>query len=137
VWREHRFAFPDTKKFKLIDYRIADLLHTAQSDGRYRYDREDVAAPPPNVGVLVLRGVPISLQPATIRVFIERAGAAPTLVGSISTIPAQTGKMDAVLPIVEMQRPLFAERNAISIRAAVAGTDAPVTFEDFAIDLPQ
>jgi hypothetical protein len=137
AWREQRFAFPDTKKFKLVDYRIADLLDTQKSTGHYRYDRESAVGPVANAGVLALRGVPISPLPATIRVFVERAGAAPALVGSISTIPAQTGKMDAVLPINAMQRPLFVERKGISIRATVAGTDAPVTFEDFAIDLPQ
>ena len=137
AWRDHRFAFPETKKFKLVDYRIADLLDTEKSEGRYRYDREAVIAPISNAGVLALRGVPISPLPATIRVFVARAGVAPVLVGSISTIPAQTGKMDAVLPINEAQRTLFANRNALSIRATVAGTDAPVTFEDFAIDLPQ
>jgi hypothetical protein len=137
AWREHRFAFPETKKFKLVDYRIADLLDTEKSEGRYRYDRESVGEPVANAGVLALRGVPISPLPTTIRVFVERAGAAPALAGSISTIPAQTGKMDVVLPITATQRPLFADRNAISIRAVVVGTDAPVTFEDFAIDLPQ
>jgi hypothetical protein len=125
------------KKFKLLDYRIADLLDTQKSTGHYRYDRESAVGPVATAGVLALRGVPISPLPATIRVFVERAGAAPALVGSISTIPAQTGKMDAVLPINAMQRPLFAERKGISIYAAVAGTDTPVTFEDFAIDLPQ
>jgi hypothetical protein len=137
AWREHRFALPETKRFKLVDYRIADLLNTEKSDGHYRYDREDIAAPIANAGVLALRGVPISPLPATIRVFVERVGAAPVLAGAISTIPAQTGKMDAVLPINAAQRPLFADRNSISIRATVAGTDAPVTFDGFAIDLPQ
>lgn len=137
AWREHRLAFPDTKKFKLIDYRIGDLLNTEQSSGHYRYDRESATGPVVNAGVLALRGLPISPLPATIRVFVERAGSAPTLVGSISTIPAQTGKMDAVLPINATQRPLFADRNAVSIRATVAGTDAPAIFEGFAIDLPQ
>jgi hypothetical protein len=70
-------------------------------------------------------------------VFVERAGIAPVLVGSISTIPAQTGKMDAVLPINAAQRSLFTDRSAITIRATVAGTDAPITFENFSIDLPQ
>ncbi len=137
AWREHRFALPETKKFKLVDYRIADLLDTEKSEGHYRYDREDVAGPIANAGVLALRGVPISPLPATIRVFVARAGVAPVLVGSISTIPAQTGKMDAVLPINAAQRALFVDRSAIAIRATVAGTDAPVTFDDFAIDLPQ
>ena len=137
TWRKHRFAFPEMKTFKLIDYRIADLLSTEKSDGHYRYDREDVAAPIVNAGVLVLRGLPISEQPATIRVFVERKGVAPILVGSLSTIPAATGKMDAVLPINAEQQPLFSDRNALSVRAIVAGTDAPVTFDDFAIDLPQ
>jgi hypothetical protein len=137
AWREKRFAFPDMKKFKLLDYRIADLLDTQKSIGHYRYDRENAVGPVANAGVLALRGVPISPLPATIRVFVERAGAAPALVGSISTIPAQTGRMDAALPINTTQRPLFAERKGISIRATVAGTDTPVTFEDFAIDLPQ
>jgi hypothetical protein len=89
-----------------------------------------------NAGVLVLRGVPISPLPATIRVFVGRAGAAPVLFGSISTIPAQTGKMDAVLPIDQAHRAMFADRNAISVRATNAGSDAPVTFDGFAIDLP-
>jgi hypothetical protein len=137
TWREHRFAFPETKKFKLVDYRIADLLETEKSEGHYRYDREEIAAPLFNAGVLALRGVPISPLPATIRVFVERAGAVPALIGSISTIPAQTGKMDAVLPINAAQRALFADRNAVSVRATVAETDAPVTFDGFAIDLPQ
>jgi hypothetical protein len=137
TWREHRFAFPDMKKFKLIDYRIGDVLDTEQSSGHYRYDSESATEPIVNAGVLALRGLPISPLPATIRVFVERAGAAPILVGSISTIPAQTGKMDAVLPINATQRPLFADRNAVSIRATVAGTDAPAIFEGFAIDLPQ
>jgi hypothetical protein len=125
------------KKFKLIDYRIGDVLDTEHSIGRYRYDRETAGGPVANAGVLVLRGLPISPLPATIRVFVERVGAAPVLVGSISTIPAQTGRMDAVLPINEAQRPLFAEQKAVSIRTTVAGTDAPVIFEGFAIDLPQ
>jgi hypothetical protein len=81
--------------------------------------------------------VPISPLPATIRVFVERAGAAPALIGSISTIPAQIGKMDAVLPIGQTQWPLFATRGATTVRATVAGTEAPITFEDFAIDLPR
>lgn len=136
AWREHRFAFPETKKFKLIDYRIADLLDTEKSEGRYRYDRESVG-PIADAGVLALRGVPISPLPATIRVFVTRANAAPILVGSISTIPAQNGKMDAVLPINAAQRPLFADRSAITILATIAETDAPVMFEGFAIDLPQ
>jgi tyrosinase len=135
-WHEQRFAFPDTKKFRLVDYRIADLLNTEKSVGHYRYDRESTG-PVANAGVLVLRGVPISPLPATIRVFVERAGTPPALVGSISTIPAQTGKMDAVLPISSAQIRLFANRNEISIRARVTGTDASVTFDDFAIDLPQ
>jgi hypothetical protein len=136
AWRDHRFAFPETKKFKLVDYRIADLLDTEKSEGRYRYDREMTITPVANAGVLVLRGVPISPLPATIRVFVERASAAPILFGSISTIPAQTGKMDAVLPIDGAHRAIFAERDAISVRATNAGTDAPVTFDGFAIDLP-
>jgi hypothetical protein len=136
AWHEQRFSFPDTKKFKLVDYRIADLLNTVKSVGHYRYDRESTG-PVANAGVLVLRGVPISPLPATIRVFVEPADTPPALVGSISTIPAQTGKMDAVLPISSAQIRLFTNRNEISIRARVTGTDAPVTFDDFAIDLPQ
>ena len=136
AWCERRFVFLETKKFKLVDYRIADLLATEKSEGHYRYDRNDIE-PIASAGVLALRGVPISPLPATIRVFVERAGAAPILAGSISTIPAQTGKMDAVLPFNELQRPLFADRNPISIRATVAGTDTPVTFDGFSIDLPQ
>lgn len=136
-WREHHFAFPETKKFKLVDYQIADLLDTEKSTGSYRYDREDIATPVANAGVLALRGLPISPLPATIRVFVARGNTAPVAIGSISTIPAQTGKMDAVIPINEMQRPLFADQGTIAIRATVAGTGAPVTFDDFAIDLPQ
>jgi hypothetical protein len=137
AWREHRFAFPEFKTFKLVDYRIADLLNTEKSDGHYRYDREDTSAPITNAGVLVLKGLPISEQPATIRVFVDRLGASPTLVGSLSTIPAAAGKMDAVLPINAEQRSLFADHNGLSVRARTAGTDAPVTFDGFAIDLAQ
>jgi hypothetical protein len=137
AWLGHHFAFPETKTFKLVDYRIADLIDTEKSIGNYRYDREETTGPIANAGVLALRGVPISPLPATIRVFVEDANSAPVLVGSVSTIPAQSGKMDAVLSISEAQRSLFANRSEISIRAKLAGTDAPITFEDFAIDLPQ
>jgi hypothetical protein len=138
AWREHRFAFPETKKFKLVDYRIADLLDTTASAGRYRYDRGDIAGPVTNAGTLVLRGVPISTLPITIRVFAERTNAATFRIGSISTIPSQAnGKMDAVLPITDAMQPFFADSRPISIRAVVAGTDAPVTFDGFAIDLPR
>lgn len=137
AWREHRFSFPETKTFKLVDYRIADLLNTEHSNGGYRYDRTQATATIANTGILVLRGVPISPLPSTLRIFVERADSAPILAGSISTIPAQTGKMDAVLPIAREQLPLFANRSAITIRAIAVGTGAPVSFGDFTIDLPQ
>jgi hypothetical protein len=35
-----------------------------------------------------------------------------------------------------VHRAIFSERDAISVRATNAGTDAPVTFDGFAIDLP-
>jgi hypothetical protein len=137
AWRDHVFAYPDLKKFKLVDYRIADLVDSENSVGRYRYDRETLGTPIGNAGTLVLRGIPISPVPATIRIHAESAGAASMLVGAISTIPSQaTGTMDAVLPISGPARQFFAGNKAISIHATAAETGAPVSFDGFAIDLP-
>jgi hypothetical protein len=138
AWLEHRFTFPDTKTFKLIDYRIADLLDTETSAGHYRYDRDRVVGPVTNAGTLVLHGIPISPLPATISVFAERPNAAPIPVGSISTIPSQAGgKMDAVLPITGPLQPVLSGPERISIRAVTAGTDTPVIFDGFTIELPR
>lgn len=134
AWREHHFAFPETRKFKLIDYRIADLLDTERSAGHYRYDRDHVGDAVPAIDTLVLRGVPISSQPATIRVF---AGHGPqrTLVGAFSTIPStgQTaGKMDVVLPIGASVRSSIGSKDSIAAEFAESG--APVSFDDFALE---
>lgn len=138
AWREHVFSFAEEKTFKLVDYKIADLVDTERSAGGYRYDRETAGEQIAPAGTLVLRGIPISPQPATIRVHAESAGATPLLVGAISTIPSQaTGTMDAVLPVSGTAKQLFALNKPVSVRATNAETGLPVTFDGFAIDLPQ
>jgi hypothetical protein len=140
AWRDHHFALPETKKFKLVDYRIADLLNTEKSAGRYRYDRDAVNAQEiRGVGTLVLHGVPISPLPATIRVFARSSQPQTRLqIGSFSTIPSlrQSGdKMDVVLPINEAAQRFFAANKAVSVEAEAAGeANLPVAFEAVTID---
>lgn len=137
AWRGHAFAFPDTKTFKLVDYRIADLIDTERSPGHYRYDREIAAAQVANAGTMVLHGIPVSPRPATIRVYAEHSGNTPILVGAISTIPSQAaGTMDAVLPISGATRQFLASNKSVSVTALVAETSAAVPFNGFTIDLP-
>jgi hypothetical protein len=134
IWREHHFAFPETRKFKLLDYRIADLLDTERSPGGYRYDRDRLMEMVPTTGTLVLHGVPISAQPATIRVF---AGGPPnrTLLGAFSTIPSTgqtTGKMDVVVPI-----PSVLPQPVGPITAEFAGSGTAVSFDRAEIERPR
>lgn len=136
AWLEHSFAFPETRTFKLVDYRIVDLTGTEGSAGHYRYDRETTAAPIADVGTLVLRGIPISASPATIRVHAESADAGAIPLGAVSTIPSQaTGVMDAVLPISGTTRQRLAANKSLSIRATNAETGAAITFDGFALEL--
>jgi hypothetical protein len=141
VWRDHHFAFPETKKFKLLDYKIADLLDSEKSPGGYRYDRDGISTQDTHsVGTLVLHGVPISPLPATIRVFAQSNQLQTRLqIGSFSTIPSirQTGdKMDVVLPINEATERFLSANQTASIEAesADAGGRA-VPFERVTIDV--